>query len=299
MEFPSQRAAREECDLWKWRLPEVAPAHLQCPGDQLPPGAVPALMLGSLIAVGAATVAGSLLALLTTIPLRAGMNPETQFLSLAACVVALVPALLMFLTIGGVAGLVVAQTSNRIGNRHRGVAAVFAVTAALLTMPGTIGVFRAFMRSVDTSLVLTSAEITLSTLLVDCFLFGVVIAAATAAFVTRRFVHGMSTCQVCHVPLDRWRGRSMPPQILRDLLEALRLGQFADAAQLLRVGEGGMATPVYHTCPKCGVGFIDIEVEFSGQWPGDSGRAETLAERWLCHSREYEAKDFQVIIGRG
>jgi hypothetical protein len=119
---------------------------------------------------------------------------------------------------------------------------------------------------------------------------GGLIAMATAWFMGRSIVQSAKFCEKCEEFMDATDLKKLGVGGVRGMVEALSVKDMPIAASMQCCEAGPDAKVTLFACPCCQAGFIEVEIDFNGQYEED-GNKQDLIESWLVASKRLKATD--------
>ncbi len=314
--FPNREAAEAEREKRKKDLPPVQSAYK--PSGKLPTKALGLMIVGTLPGVPAGIVAGviteGLGALLTVFCVWV-----TETLGSLIWILLGLPYILMFLnpiftfiamyiTIGIGSSIIVVNMGRLGKNRNITMAILFSVISGLIAAI-------AFGFLINRHLLIIISAITnfeldsiptihlLNPKIVGWALVGYIITVVSAITFTRNKVFAAKFCENCELYMSPWQLNPTTFKESQQIIDHLKVGNTDKAAIIFRdhhshdMDEG---TATIFTCPKCGLGYLDLVIQFSAKWPGSKSsdgtqNYEEISESWLIGSYSLNPNDTELF----
>jgi hypothetical protein len=300
----SRAEASELLARWKAMLPVVPPAYK--PSGIVPVPAMQSMIAATAVAAPVSAVAGCIAlcvgTLVAVLPVMLFNHIAKVFNRLMCCPVVitflLVAAtyLVMYASIGAVAGVIITKCGRRKKNRSTRAAALLSALAAAVGSTCFWLAVRTIGEVNRELVVLFALAFTHGGASIGFLVLGLIIAGATAAAVALAVVESSKFCETCDEYMSEWRSCPLSFETARAVADRVKAGKIGDIPSLLAPAEEYEALPNLHRCETCGNGFLETSVAFSAVWPNGKSTQTTKSE-WLAVSVALNAEEVGLLKG--
>jgi energy-coupling factor transporter transmembrane protein EcfT len=317
LDFPTKAALEVELSEWKTLLPKVQDAYR--PSGIVPVEAYPAMLVGGTLAIPVAIVAAGvvsaiaavvMLFLTYVIAFLFALPVLFYIIVLVVAVVWLLGAfcgwLFTYFTLGGICGLGVSMGGRRTKNRGRVAAGAFGLLTGAASVLGYF-LFAQWMSDYLGRADLASlfghgfpglGEYHFGIIAWGNVLFGLPTAAITAAITGARPV---KFCESCEEFMDGEKLRPVAFEAGQNVVTELVNGRLRGALDAYRaLDDGGPITPQVFRCPRCGKGYLELNVAFERRYQGPKDKSPSkVSEDWLCASSPVSPDEAAAFLDKG
>lgn len=285
----SKEAMTAELSRWKEQLPEVKSAYK--PSGKAPVAALLLMLIGVPFACMAGILGGGItglvigvvLGLILAIPFLAWLSILPKMAMGCGFIVAIIGGIIIGVVSFGAAGLVAATVIVFLGkigkNRSPVIASVFAFTAALLVVVGTLWLI-SFIGDPEIH------DFTKSGWGIAAIVIAGFVSAAISAGTAVDKVNSHKFCENCQKYMQEYELRALSYVGTFSTVRALTSGNMDIAKNLMKEAPGDRGVPKLFMCSLCGKGYLDIILNFKATWEtGDKKKpTDEKTESWLVAS---------------
>ena len=137
-----------------------------------------------------------------------------------------------------------------------------------------------------------------------CLIAGLIIATVSALIFASSRVAETKFCESCELYMDQWKLKPISFDSTKDMVKHFETGDVREAANVLNGDSEEEGMPALFACSNCGVGYLDVKMNFSAQWMGRADMSgtenlEEMSDSWLVASRALSRKEvviFKIFI---